>query len=195
MSSLPSDLQRALDDLDAADREADALVSGLSDEQLHWQPDGGRGWSIAQCLEHLATANTVYGEPMRRAIDAARAAGWTRKAPSRPGIFGAWFIRSLEPPVKLRQRAPGKIRPSSGLPREEVLRRYRDAHALVRGLIRDAAAIDVNRATFQNPFLPLIRVKIATAFGVISAHDRRHLWQAGRVRARADFPAAPAARS
>ena len=188
MTALPADLQVLLNEVDAADRAAETLVSGLTDDQLHWQPDGGRAWSIAQCLEHLGATNLLYTEAIRAAVDSARGKRWVRQGASQPGFFGARFIRSLEPPVKRRLRAPSTVRPSSGLPRAQVLRRYRDAHARLRDLIHEAASIDVNRATFKNPFLPVIRVKVATGLRVIPAHDRRHLWQAEQVRLRPDFP-------
>jgi hypothetical protein len=55
-------------------------------------------------------------------------------------------------------------------------------------MAREAGAIDANRATFQNPFLKMVRMKVSTAFQVINAHDRRHLWQAEQVIGRPDFP-------
>jgi hypothetical protein len=188
MPSLPPDLQRVLEGIDETDRAADTLAAGLSDAQMQWQPDGGTAWSVAQCLEHLATMNVVYGTPVRKAVDAARAAGWTRRGPSSPGFFGRKFIESMEPPVRRKMRSPSQARPGSGLPREEVLRRYHEANAAIRTLVHDAAGIDVNRATFQNPFLPLIKMKVATGLQVIAAHNRRHIWQAEQVRRRADFP-------
>jgi hypothetical protein len=118
---------------------------------------------------------------MREAIARARAAGWTRKAPASPGFFGRKFAESLEPPVKRRTSAPGKIKPRPVTNREEILRSYHTAHDDIRRMLADAAAIDVNRATFRNPFIGLVRVKVATGFNVIAAHDRRHLWQAGQV--------------
>jgi diadenosine tetraphosphatase ApaH/serine/threonine PP2A family protein phosphatase len=66
--SLPPDLQKILDDVDAADRAGDAIVAGFTDEQLHWQPDDGKAWSIAQCLDHLAVINLLYGGAMRTAV-------------------------------------------------------------------------------------------------------------------------------
>ncbi len=45
-------------------------------------------------------------------------------------------------------------------------------------------------ATYQTPFFELLRVKVATGLPVLPAHDRRHLWQAERVRNRPDFPGA-----
>jgi hypothetical protein len=186
--ALPADIQQVLDEIDDSDRAADALVATLSDAQFHWQPDGGRSWSIAQCLEHLATINVVYGGAVREGIELARQQGWARSGELKPGFFGQKFIESQEPPVKRRVRAPGTVRPGSQLTRDEILRRYHAAHEDVKRLIRNAATIDANRATFPNPFLKIVRVKVATGLRVIAAHDRRHLWQAEQVLKRPDFP-------
>jgi hypothetical protein len=178
---LPPDLRALRDDMDAADRAAEALAARLKDDEFFWQPDGGRRWSVALCLDHLAVANTVYGASIRAAIDDAKAKGWRRRGPGAPGFFGRQFIASLEPPVKRRTGAPGKIKPMPSRGRNEILQAYRKAHDAIRTMIDEAAAIDVNRATFPNPFIPLVRVKVATAFHIIAAHDRRHLWQADQV--------------
>ena len=186
--TLPDDVQRVIDQLDEADRRADTITAGLSDAQFHWQPDGGRRWSVAQCLEHLAVGAIVYAAPMRGAIDRARQERSVRRGPFAPGFFGRQFVNSLEPPVRFRGRAPKAIVPSSSLSRAEILSRFHGSHSDLKAMAREAAAIDANRATFQNPFLKMVRMKISTAFHVINAHDRRHLWQAEQVMARGDFP-------
>lgn len=190
MEKLPRDLQGLLDEIDRLDRAGDTLSAALSDAQFHWQPEGGRAWSVAHCLEHLATANRVYGSHIRGAIDAARSHGWTRKGSISSGVFGRWFINSMEPPPRRRSKAPGKIRPGPIETREIVLRHYHDAHDLVRRLIVDAGEIDVNRAKFRNPFVPLVRVRVGTGLRIIAAHDRRHIWQAEQVRLKPGFPSA-----
>src|SRR5688572_13260109 len=154
--TLPADIQQVLDEIDDSDRAADVLVANLSDTQFHWQPHAGRSWSIAQCLEHLATINVVYGGALRGGVEQARQKGWTRTGALKPGFFGQKFIESQEPPVKRRVRAPGKVRPGSQLTRDEILRRYHTAHEDVKRVIQDAATIDANRATFPNPFLKII---------------------------------------
>jgi hypothetical protein len=186
--ALPEDVQRVIDQLGEADRQADAMTANLSDAQFHWQPDGGRRWSVAQCLEHLAIGAEVYATPMRGAIERARQERSVRRGPFAPGFFGRRFVNSLEPPVRFRGRAPKAIIPGSSLSRVEILSRFHGSHADLEALARDAAAIDANRATFQNPFLKMVQMKVSTAFQVINAHDRRHLWQAEQVIARADFP-------
>ena len=181
MPALAPDLQALTDAMTAADRAADALAGRVSDEQFFWQPDGGKRWSIALCLDHLAVANTVYGRAIRGAVDEATARGSRRAGPAAPGMFGRWFVAWLEPPVKHRSSAPAKIVPRPLTSRDEIMRGYHQAHDDIRGLIAAAAAIDVNRATFQNPFISIIRVSVATGLHVVAAHDRRHLWQAEQV--------------
>ena len=188
MATLPDDLQEVLSQIDALDRAADDLASPLSDAQFHWQPDEGHAWSIALCIEHLATANRVYAEPMRAAVDTARSKSFTRRGPIASTIFGRMFISSLEPPVKRRTKAPSKILPPSGGTRTDILKRYHDAHARIRQLILECADVDANRATFTNPFISVVRVRVGTAFHIIAAHDRRHLWQAEQVRKAPGFP-------
>ena len=183
------DLQEILDAVDAADRAAESLTRPLTDEQFHWQPEGGRSWSVAQCFDHLATSNKVYGAAMATALDEAEQQGWAATGPIASTVFGAWFVKSLEPPVKRRTRAPGKIQPRASGTRQDILRGYAEAHEGIRQLAMRADALDVNRATFSNPFLPLIRVRVGTGFRVICAHDRRHLWQAERVTTQSGFPA------
>src|SRR5687767_7660343 len=118
-AALPSDLQKLLSEIEDADRAAESLSAGLSEHQFHWQPDGGRSWGVAQCLEHLATINVLYGGAVQSGIELARRNGWQRAGPLTPGFFGRKFIASQEPPVKRRVGAPSKVRPvhSSRAPR------------------------------------------------------------------------------
>ena len=180
-TTLPADLQQLSDAMDAADAAADALAARVTDEQFFWQPDGGRRWSIALCLDHLAVTNAIYGAAIRGAVDRARAAGWTRTGAGAPGFVGRKFIASLEPPVKRRVSAPGRIKPRPSTDRAAILKAFRDGHDALRQTIADAAGIDINRATFPNPLFGLVRVKVSTGLAIIAAHDRRHLWQAEQV--------------
>jgi len=181
MQTPPDDLQRLADAMNAADKAAEDLTAGLSDEDFFWRPDGGTRWSVALCLDHLAVTNTMYGAAMQAALAAARDRGLMRQGPVAPGYFGRKFAESQEPPVKRRARAPGKIQPQASRPRAEIMASYRTAHDRVRALLAEAAEIDANCATFKNPFVGILRVKVSSAFHIIAAHDRRHLWQAQQV--------------
>ena len=184
--SLPSELQHLLDEIDDADRRGAAIAASCSDEQFYWHSHGG--WSIAQCLDHLGIMNMVYGTAIRDGIENARRRGSTRRGPAKPGYLGSKFVRSMEPPVTRRLRAPRKGKPAPAKERQMILDGYRSGHDLVRRLIADAATIDVNHGRFKNPFVPLLRFSIATGLFVIAAHDRRHLWQAEQVTRAPGFP-------
>jgi hypothetical protein len=194
MTALPPDLQQIVDDIDHADRAAERIAASCTDEQFHWRPRNGEGWSIAQCLDHLATINAFYSKAIRKGIEHGKTQGLKRRGPVKPGPFGAMFINSLEPPVKRRMRAPRGMGPALSKSRSEILSQYCAAHDAIRRLVLDSADIDVNRAKYRNPFLKLVNFRVSTGLRVINAHDRRHLWQAEQVQRADGYPASQAAR-
>lgn len=176
---------RIATELSANDETARALMAGLTEEQLNWQPAAG-SWSIGQCIEHLCITNEAYSPAISGAIQG------KPDAPAEeitPGWFGRWFIRSfVEPSAKGKKaKAPPKIRPASrvGL---VVLDRFLASNEACRELILRARNKDVNRIRFGNPFLPGIRFTVGTGLEIVSGHERRHLLQAKRVRDTASFP-------
>lgn len=177
----PPDLQTILNDLDRSDAEARQLVSTLTEAQLNWQPGGGTGWSVAQCLDHLAQANALYIPALQTAARKAKAPAAGPRKPIRPGWLGRWFIRDLEPPPKRKLKAPKKIIPAAQLSGADVLKAFLAAHDQVRALIAEAREMDLNRIRFRNPFLRVLPWTIGTGLVIIGAHDRRHLWQAQQV--------------
>jgi DinB superfamily len=179
--SLPADLQTIVDQISDLEKRADEITAGLSEEEFQWQPDGGRRWSVAQCLDHLAIGAEVYLATIRPVVDAARQRGVPRRGPAKPGFFGQKFVNSLEPPVKMRGRAPNKILPRPKRTRDEIMTAFHESHAAFRQLVADCAELDTNNVTFTNPFLTFVKMRVSTAMHVIPAHGRRHLCQAENV--------------
>ena len=179
--SLPADLQALVDQLVEIERRADVIASPLSDEQFFWQPDGGRRWSVAQCLDHLAVGVEVYLAAVGPVIADATRRGVPRRGPAKPGFFGQKFVNSLEPPVKMRGKAPNKIVPRPNRTREEIMQSFHQGHAAFRNLIVQSADLDTNAVTLSNPLVTFVKMRLSTAFNVIPAHARRHLWQAANV--------------
>ncbi len=180
---LPADLQALDDELTAAARDAEALTAGLPEALGARRPDEG-GWSVAECLDHLATANRVYLAAMQAPAERARARGRRRRGPARPGWAGRLFIATLEPPARLwlKRRAPRIIRPRGAPALADAFASFMASQADVRAFLRAHADLDLARLRFPNPFVRGIRFSLATGLHVITAHDRRHLWQAWRVR-------------
>jgi hypothetical protein len=187
-AGLPPVLADLLAQIDRAEADARALVAPLTVAQLNWQPLAGRAWSIGQCLDHLRAINLFYVRDFGPLVEAARQQGVAPFAGLEPSAIGRWFVRTLEPPPPYRARAPKRVRPASMFAPDDLLDAYVASHGLYRALVRQCAAVDVNRLRVRNPFFPVLRMRMATVLQVIPAHDRRHLWQAAQVRAARGFP-------
>ena len=185
--NLPPELERLEESLGRADQDVQALVSGLSEQQGCWRAKSDT-WSVAQCLDHLARANLVYLSAMQPAASRARRQGRPRRRRALPGILGALFVRTLEPPARriTKLTAPRSIRPGSTPSLAEALASFVDSQNQVKAFLRANASLDLSRIGFANPFIPGIRFSLATGLHVIAAHERRHLWQAWQVREASD---------
>src|SRR5829696_829271 len=135
--ALPEDLAALEDALNAAERDAQSVVAGLSETLGAWraQPDA---WSVAECLDHLATANRVYLRAMEPSGERALADGRVRRGPLRPGLVGGWFARWLEPPARplFRTRAPRAIRPRVAPPLGDAVAQFFGSHHDVRAYLQ-----------------------------------------------------------
>ena len=177
-------LERALA---ANEQDARAVAAGLTEALGRWRADAN-SWSVAECLDHLATANRVYLRAMQPSAERARTSGRRRRKPATPGLIGSWFVWSLEPPVnpRFRGKAPRLIRPRASPPLDDALEQFLSSQEEVRTFLRRYADIDLAGVHFPNPFIRGVRFSLATGLHVIAAHERRHLGQAKRVRNQAE---------
>jgi hypothetical protein len=174
--SLPADLQALAEQVDAILRQTEALLDPLDDEQFNWCPQAG-SWSIGQCYDHLNVTNAVYFRGIHDAVRRAERQGWARRGPIQPSLAGRLFVWVLEPPFRLKARAPSKIRPADRRRHKaEVWPEFVRFHAHLQLFLAECAAVDLNRARFPNPFARAVRVRAGTGLQIVLAHERRHLW-------------------
>jgi hypothetical protein len=69
------------------------MFGGFDARQLNWRPDVAR-WSVAQCSEHLLTANRLMIQAAESALDNARPRTLWQRVPVLPGVLGRILIRS-----------------------------------------------------------------------------------------------------
>jgi uncharacterized damage-inducible protein DinB len=169
---------KALDDASCAvQADALALIANLTETQAAWRPHPA-AWSIAECLDHLSLTNRLYVRAMQPAADAARRENKLRRRPALPGYFGAWFVRSLEPPAKLKTKSPQSIKPRTAPTLADASAAFLASHAEAQDFLRANADLDLAAIRFPNPFVKALRFTLATGLHVIPAHERRHLHQA-----------------
>jgi len=183
-----TDLQ---DQLDASEHDAQGLVADLAEERGGWRAQIG-SWSVAECLDHLASTNRMYLHAMKEPAIRARQQGRFRRGPAAPGFVGCWFVRTMEPPVKalFRMKAPRSVEPRTAPPLATAFASFRTSQDEVRAFLRAYADLDLAAVRFPNPFVRGVHFSLATGLHVITAHERRHLWQAWRVRQAAEGAAA-----
>ena len=101
---------RIVAELERQSAQAQSLASGLDEAALNWQPNGGKSWSVAQCLDHLVIMNAIYVKALQAAVESNRDQLEPRKVPIQAsGWFTRLFIGFEEPPPKLKLPAPKKI--------------------------------------------------------------------------------------
>jgi len=185
--ALASDLRDMWDQLEAIRRDAKALVSGLRPDQLAWRPAPDR-WSIAECLDHLSRMAEVVMPSIDAGIANARARGWLRRGPYRPGPLQRWMLRATEPPPKVRVKVKGSLGPTPGRAPEECVSRFFSFQDEIQLRLASASDLDLGRIKIPSPVVSWIRYPLGFAFLFLLAHERRHLWQAWQVRRDPGFP-------
>lgn len=186
--ALAPDIQDLSEQVEAIRRDAQALVEGLRPDQLAWRPEPRR-WSIAECLEHLSLTAEATIPGIDAGIAEARASGWTRREPYRPGLLARWALKGTEPPPKKKKmRAVKELVPAEELDPVAAVARFFSFQDELQRRIAASNDLDVNRIKVTSPVVSWVRYRLGFAFHFFLAHERRHLWQAWQVRRAAGFP-------
>jgi hypothetical protein len=171
--------------------EADALAAPLTDEQFSWRP-APNVWSIAHCIDHLnATARTYLAALDEGIADAIRL-GLYAEGPFAYNWIGRAFVWSIEPPPRFRAKAPAAFLPAASRPRTEIMAGFRAYQVQFVDRLRRADGLDLAHARVSSPVARWLRMPLGSGFAVQIAHERRHLWQAANITAKAGFPKSPA---
>jgi len=182
-------MHKSLDDIrsEVAAINADArrLCAGLAEEQLGWRPQPGK-WSIAESLAHLNVTTQTYLPAIQRSLDQARAKGMTGSGSFDLGITGKWFVSYLEPPFKMKTKAPKMIQPLLQGSATEALPQFLRCNEVFLKHVDAAEGVDLGSAVFISPFASILRMKLIAAFATVTSHDRRHLWISAKIREQID---------
>jgi hypothetical protein len=178
------DLRRQFEQVSA---DATALTTPLTDAQFNWQPAPG-AWSVAQCLDHLNVTARLYLPKLDQAIADAIRRGVYGQGPFRYSLIGRWMVRSQEPPARLRVKTTKIFLPPPNRSRHDILAAFGAYPVQFIDRLRQANGLDLGRAHVSSPAFRWLRFSLGSGFALMTAHARRHLWQARNVTERPDFP-------
>jgi uncharacterized damage-inducible protein DinB len=163
------------------------LSAGLTDEQFCWRPAPG-AWSACENLLHLVTVGRLYMPAIDEAVAQARANGVTAPGPFGYSIFERWFIWMMEPPVRLKMRTPKSFAPAGPTSKEDVMQEFSAMNQTWLRLLEEIHGLDLKRIKISSPASARMKFSLAAALALNAAHERRHLWQAGRIVSPPEFP-------
>jgi hypothetical protein len=176
-----AELETYQDQLLSIRQDAEGLMASVSDAQFNWRPAPTR-WSMGECFQHLnICAAQLFVPRIDRAIAAARSQGLTSPGPFVYPAMQRVFLRTSEPPPRIRFRAPASVKPAQLHPIATVRQEFLEWQERIAARIEQADGLDLRRATAPSP-MPLWNWSLGTFLAVTLAHERRHIWQARQVR-------------
>ena len=167
--------------------DGDAIVGPLADAQFTWHP-APEAWSVAECLEHLNVTARLYLPMLDEGIADAIRRGLYAEGPYRYNVVGRLMVWAVEPPPRFKQKTPLAFRPEPNRTRHSIMAAFRAYQVQFIDRLRQANGLDLARTYVSSPVARWLRIPLGSAFALMTAHERRHLWQARRVVENAAFP-------
>jgi hypothetical protein len=157
--------------------KAKNLVAGYSQTDLTTRLESA-SWSVAQCLDHLAQTTNAFVPAISSAI--ARAPRLTTNRALRTGALACLFIRNLEPPYRLRFKVLAPL-----VPRQDDFNSawgaFQESQAQLAKTIRSAAGLAIDQVRVEFPVYARFSYNVYGALRMLTAHERRHLWQIEQI--------------
>ena len=180
MDTLHPQLSALQREIVRATARATRLVESMDDAAFEKRPAEG-DWSPAECLVHLNLTTKAFLPPIDAALsDAVRGPVDAGKR-YRKDLAGWLLGWVMEPPVRMKVKAPSAFIPKTWSTRGEVLREFEALQAELARRVAAANGCDIGRVRVRSPFSTRMSYNLLAGFGTILSHERRHLWQAERA--------------
>ncbi len=159
---------------------AEAIFNGRTPAELLRRPAEKR-WSAAECVEHLNITNRAYLPRLSEAIRTLR----QKNLVSRGGFRLDWNARLLkywlEPPSRLRLPTGAAFQPVSVQDPAAVLTAFQSIGQKLEQELASGRGLALDAEKIRSPFAENMQYNVYSAFAIIVAHNRRHLWQAANA--------------
>lgn len=153
------------------------LAAGRSQSDLATRLEA-TSWSVVECLDHLTQTANAFIPAIASAM--AGAPRLTANRALRTGTLTRLFIRNLEPPYRLRFKVLTPL-----IPRrhdyDSAWGAFEEAQVQLAKTIRSAAGLAIDRVRVVSPVYARFRYNVYGALCMLSAHERRHLWQMEQI--------------
>lgn len=181
-------LEEVLEKAETLAGQAAARFGALSAAQLNWKP-APESWSIGQCFDHLMVSNKTYFPALEKIARGEKQNTWWENMPFLPGFFGSLLLRSLHPDSQRKVKTVPVFRPSESLIPGSIIGDFvNHQNELIERILR-TDSFDHERVKITSPASKLITYSLQDCCLILITHEERHIRQAERVQALAEFPA------
>jgi len=168
-------------EIDAIAQDAATTFGGLGRDQLNWKP-ATKSWSVAQCIDHLMTINSMYFPLFERmrSNDMSNTF-WERYSPL-SGFFGRYLIKTLSPEYPKKMKTTRKAYPSASDLDGTIISQFGEHQRQLGEHIRQISPeVDLQKTIITSPLLGFVTYSLDDTLTILTVHERRHLLQARRV--------------
>jgi hypothetical protein len=170
-------LETLLNQAETVTLKAGDLVAGRSQIALTTSLES-TSWSVVQCLDHLAQTTNAFVPAISSAIARAPRLGTDRAL--RTGALARLFIRNLEPPYRLRLKVLTQLVPFQR-DFNSAWGAFQESQAQLVRTIGSAAGLAIDRVRVESPVYARLSYNVYGALRMLTAHQRRHLWQIEQI--------------
>lgn len=158
-------------------RDAEALVLQCDKADLTTRLKPG-SWCVAECLDHLTQTTRAFLPAISAAI--VEAPKLERNRRLRTGIFPSLFIRSLNPPYRIRFKVLPQLRPQNP-DSETAWTSFVESQSELLETLVSTAGLAIDKVRIKSPVYARISYNVYGAFRMLAAHQSRHIWQIGQI--------------
>jgi DinB family protein len=162
--------------LESCSRGARELAASVSDLEFV-QRAKNDGWSMAECIQHLTATTKLYLPILDSALSQAPAG----EGPYKMDLRGRLLKWILEPPYRSGVKTLPGLVPNIQEP-AQVLPDFLASQQQLFTAMEPWSGRALDKVWITSPFSKHMRYNIYSLFNVVAAHQRRHLWQAQRVK-------------
>ena len=170
-----------------AEEKVRSSFSNLSSAPLNWKPSPEK-WSIAQCFDHLVTADGTYLPILKKIAEGSHKMNfWERYSPF-TNYFGRMFKKTLTENVRKKYKSPKPFVPSKSEVSGDIIDQYLDNLRTFMDCVVRCNSIDLDKTKFSAPIMGLVTFNVRDGITFMIQHDHRHINQAIRVKESEGFP-------
>jgi hypothetical protein len=174
---VPDTIDEIEAELNAATEQARRLID-TTDGRLFTVRPNPQSWSASECIAHLNLSTELFLPVLGPSIDDAQKRKIVAKKPPKMDVLGRVLRWFLEPPIRQRVKTSAPFVPKSIRAKSESFAEFVALQHRLIDLARAARGIDLGKPRIVSPFDKRVRYNLYSAFLIVAAHQRRHLWQA-----------------